>query len=123
MWPGLFEEIDGLKAYIDVDPALARIRGNTKIFKMILDAFLKDPEIEPLKKAIRAGELKEAASLAHKVKGVSANLSLTALNSKIVSIEAALEAGQSVGEDALASLDTELAATVEYINRLIAVLE
>jgi HPt (histidine-containing phosphotransfer) domain-containing protein len=119
----LFEEIAGLKAYIDVDSALARIRGNRKVFKMLLGAFLKDPEIEPLKEAIRAGDLKEAASLAHKVKGVSANLSLIALNKEIVAIESALKAGQSVGGDELAALDTALGATVDYINRLAAVLE
>jgi HPt (histidine-containing phosphotransfer) domain-containing protein len=119
----LYEEIDGLTAHIDVDSALARIRGNRKVFKMLLGTFLKNPEIEPIKKAILAGELKEAAGLAHKVKGVTANLSLTALNREIISIETALKTGQSVGEEELASLDTELNATVDYINRLIAVLE
>jgi HPt (histidine-containing phosphotransfer) domain-containing protein len=119
----LFEEIDGLKAYIDVDSALARIRGNRKVFKMLLGTFLKDPEIEPLKEAIRAGAAKEAAGLAHKVKGVSANLSLVALNKAIVEIEAALKAGQNVGEEGLAALDSALDATVGYINRLIPVLE
>jgi HPt (histidine-containing phosphotransfer) domain-containing protein len=123
MWLRLFEEIDGLKECIDVDSALARIRGNRKVFKMLLGTFLKDPEIEPLKQAVRAGELEEAASLAHKVKGVSANLSLTALNKAIVAIEASLKAGQSVGEQELAALDAKLAATADCINRLIPVLE
>jgi HPt (histidine-containing phosphotransfer) domain-containing protein len=123
MWLTLFEEIDGLKAYVDVDSALARIRGNRKVFKMLLGTFLKDPEIEPLKQAILAGDLKEAASLAHKVKGVSANLSLIALNKEIVAIESSLKAGQSVSGDELNSLDATLGKTVDYINRLAAVLE
>jgi HPt (histidine-containing phosphotransfer) domain-containing protein len=123
MWLNLFEEIDGLKAYIDAEAGLARIRGNRKIFKMLLGTFIKDPEIKPLIKAIRAGELSEAASLAHKVKGVTANLSLIALNKAIVAIESSLKAGQGVGEEELAFLNTELETTVEYINKLVAVLE
>lgn len=123
MWRFLFDEIEGLGAVIDAEAALARIRGNTKIFKMLLGTFLKNPEIEPLKQAVRVGDTKEAAGLAHKVKGVSANLSLIALNKAIIAIEAALKAGQDVGEPELAALDAELGKTVEYINKLVAVLE
>jgi HPt (histidine-containing phosphotransfer) domain-containing protein len=119
----LFEEIEGLKSYIDAEAGLGRIRGNRKVYKMVLGAFLKNPEIEPIKAAVRAGDSAEAKSLAHKVKGVSANLSLVALNKAVVEIETRLKAGQNVGEEELAYLDKELEATAEYINKLIAVLE
>ena len=119
----MFEEIAGLNAYIDAEAGLARIRGNTKVYKMILGSFLSNPEIEPLKAAVRAGDVKEAESAAHKVKGVSANLSLIALNKLVAEIDVRLKTGENVGEPELAALDAELGKTVEYINKLIDVLE
>jgi HPt (histidine-containing phosphotransfer) domain-containing protein len=119
----LFEEIKGLESYIEAASALGRVRDNRKLYKTLLLSFLRDPGVEPLVQAVRAGEIEEAAGLAHKLKGVAANLSLTALYRAVVNIEARLKAGFLPGQSELEFFLSEFEATVKYIEELNNVLE
>ncbi len=118
----MFEQIKGLELYCDVESALKRIMNNRAILKRLLGSFLKDPGVEPLLDAVRGKDTQEALSFAHKLKGVSANLSLTALNNRAAGIEAKLKAGETIGEDELEAFKTDLSNTTECINKLIDVL-
>ena len=65
--------------YINVDEALVRMRGNKKLYVKMLDLFLSVNEFTQFEEAIKQGDLNKAADVAHAIKGMTGNLSLTAL--------------------------------------------
>jgi len=73
--------------YIDVDDAVHRIGGNMDLYKRLLGRFVAGNHFDTLVDALNAGDMEEAAHLAHTLKGVSANLSLI----KVMSITTELE--------------------------------
>ena len=87
--------------YIDVDGALKRIGGNMGLFKKLLGRFIEGNNLEPLSEAAKSGNLEEAARLAHTLKGVSSNLSLT----KVAALSADIEQLFKNGGDFTACLD------------------
>ncbi len=64
---------------IDVDGGLARTRGNKKLYVRMLGMFLSGQEFDHFEAAITEGDLGKAGDAAHTLKGVTGNLSLTAL--------------------------------------------
>lgn len=74
----MFENLpaDEQKAYIDLDTALGRVRGNKKIFVRMLKLYLASEEFDGFEKAMEAGDTARAAEVAHAIKGMSANLGL-----------------------------------------------
>jgi len=65
------------REFLDIDEALERVRGNTKVYKALLNNFLKENKFEELKAAVFDNEYEKAYKLAHQIKGAVANLSLT----------------------------------------------
>lgn len=61
---------------VDVDKALARMKGNKDAYRNFLIEFFEDPDFEALKKEIAAGNAKSAFEYAHGLKGMAANLGL-----------------------------------------------
>ena len=66
-------------AYMNIDEALARVRGNKKLYKRMLQMFLQSAELPALEEAFAAQDYPRAAELAHAIKGMTGNLSLTCL--------------------------------------------
>ncbi|MDR1875886.1 MAG: Hpt domain-containing protein [Synergistaceae bacterium] len=104
-----------VKQYIDTEKALGRIRGNTKLFKTLLNTFLGSPHFEQMKKEIEAGDHEAAAKSAHAIKGVAANLSLVAVYDLSLSLEASLKAGSGV-EESFATFQNAYAETLKAID-------
>ncbi len=115
----MFEGIEGLELYCDVESALGRVMNNRAILKRLLGVYLKDPGVGPLLDAVRKDDTQEALSLAHKLKGVSANLSLTAVSRCAADIEAKLKTGKEIGESELKAFAGEFDKTAEYVSKLI----
>lgn len=67
------------KKYLDLESGLERVRGNKKLFRRMLDLFLKSAEFASLEEAIAADDHQKAEASAHSIKGVAGNLSLTLL--------------------------------------------
>ena len=65
--------------YINVNEALSRMRGNKKLYVKMLDLFLGVNEFAQFEEAIGKGDLNRAAEVAHTIKGMTGNLSMTAL--------------------------------------------
>ena len=65
-----------VKKYVDMDDALARVRGNTKLYRRMLQLFLDNKEVASMKENLNAGNLEQAATDAHTIKGMTGNLSL-----------------------------------------------
>jgi len=68
-----------MSEYIDEKEALARIRGNVKLYKRMLSLFLEGKENDDFEQAVAEGDLQKAGDLAHTIKGVAGNLSLKPL--------------------------------------------
>ena len=81
------------KEYIDSESALSRIGGNVALYKKLLKHYLNDSHIDALCAAIENGDAAETARLAHTIKGVSANLSLSKLRLVSTSIETDAKGG------------------------------
>lgn len=73
-------EIQQLKeAGIDVEASLERFLGNAELLKKFLRKFSEDQNFKKLELAIGCGDCEEAFVAAHTLKGVTGNLSMTAL--------------------------------------------
>ena len=70
--------IDALRAYsADVDDGLKRCMNNEGFYLKLVEKVAADPSFEQLKEAVEGGDLGRGFELAHALKGVTANLSLT----------------------------------------------
>ena len=63
--------------YIDTAEGLARIRGNEKIYARMLGLFQQSEEFGKFEEAIASGDMNAAADVAHAIKGMTGNLSLS----------------------------------------------
>jgi HPt (histidine-containing phosphotransfer) domain-containing protein len=88
-----------IKQYVDTEKALERIRGNKKLFKTLLMHFMNTKDqVAQLKQEVEANDREGAAKSAHAIKGVAANLSMTALYDQSVAFEALLKSGDDTTE-------------------------
>ncbi|MDR3288310.1 MAG: response regulator [Peptococcaceae bacterium] len=110
-------EMAALENYIQVEEALARLKGNKTIYKTLLNAFLKSPYWEQLCTQIEAKNLEEAAKTAHAIKGMAANLSLGEIYSVITLLEAQLKSGFDY-QESFEKLEGVMDQTVKYIKIL-----
>ncbi len=76
----------------DTDEAVARCMGNEEFYIQLVKKSLNDDHFAKLKEALSEGDLDEAFSAAHAIKGVVTNLSLTPLADPVVKITEALRA-------------------------------
>lgn len=107
-----------LKRYVDSEQALGRIRGNIKLFKMLLNTFVENSYFGQLQKEVETGEYEAAAKTAYAIKGASANLSLTAVYELSQSLEACLKSGENVAET-FAAFKTAYEETLRAIDIVI----
>jgi HPt (histidine-containing phosphotransfer) domain-containing protein len=68
-----------LKKYIDIDDALSRVRGNKSLYRKMLNLFLQNEEFAKLEQYLVEKDYEKAASSSHAIKGMTGNLSFTAL--------------------------------------------
>ncbi len=61
----------------DTDDGLKRCMNNEAFFLNLVGRVAQDPSFDGLKAAVEAGDLEKGFELAHALKGMSANLSLT----------------------------------------------
>ena len=61
----------------DTDEALKRCMNNEAFFLNLVGRVAKDASFDALKEAVDAGDLEKGFELAHALKGMTANLSLT----------------------------------------------
>ena len=85
--------IEKLKAFgADTEEGLGRCMNNESFYLSLVAKVLADDSVERLKAAIEAGNLDEAFTIAHTLKGSLGNLSLTPLFDAAVEITALLRA-------------------------------
>ncbi len=105
--------------YIDVEGGLARLRGNEKLFKKMLMMFLASEEMAKFEAAMAADEYAAAGDIAHAIKGMSGNLSLTKVYE--TSAELMVQLRQGPADAALlAEYREAIEKTLEYVKEYIA---
>ena len=70
----------------DTNDALERFMNNEQFYIMMVEKALKDDSLERLDSALKDGNLDEGFEIAHSLKGVLLNLSLTPLYEVVVEI-------------------------------------
>lgn len=79
--------IEKLKALgADAQEGLARCMGNEQFYLMLIEKALSDDSVERLEEAVKQGDLESGFEIAHSLKGVFGNLSLTPLYDAVVEI-------------------------------------
>ena len=108
-----------IKQYLNSEKALERIRGNTKLLKTLLTHFLATrSQFEQLQKEIAANDREAASKSVHALKGVAANLSMTALYDLCPPFEALLKTDSDASES-MASFGAAYEKTVECVNTIL----
>ena len=109
-----------IEQYVNVEKALLRMGIKVKLFKILLESFLQDTpsQFEQLQKEIEENNREAASKSVHALKGVAANLSLTALYDLCLSFEALLKTDVDISET-LASFNTVYKKTVECVNEIL----
>jgi two-component system sensor histidine kinase/response regulator len=77
---------DGV-VYVNMEEGLKRVVNNAKLYVKLLNKFKTDTNSEELLAAVQAGEYEKAQVMAHTIKGIAANLSLTELFKQSLELE------------------------------------
>ena len=101
--------------YVNLPDAMNRLRGNEKIYRTLLKTFDANTYMAELLSDIEKNDLETAAKTAHKIKGVTGNLSLDEAHSAIVLLESQLKNGLEY-QDALQKLGEVMQKTMEFVN-------
>ena len=108
--------------YVDVESALRLIRGNKKLYHRMLGMFLASEDYLALEESLAAGDNERSAHLAHSIKGVTGNLSMTPLFE--VSMQLMLELRQGSADAAtIEKYRQVLVATQDQVRIVMADLE
>jgi CheY-like chemotaxis protein/HPt (histidine-containing phosphotransfer) domain-containing protein len=103
------DELDGL-AGIDIDAALARLRGDRalllKLLRQVGRAHAEDAD--RIRAALDVGELEQARTMAHTLKGVAGNLSMGTLQRRAAALESGLAAALKTKQPNQPELETRL---------------
>ena len=110
--------IQEIKPYADVESGLARIRGNANLYLRMLGLVLQSEEFEKLEQALQLSDYEAAANVAHAIKGISGNLSLTMLFDDGTALMNELRQG-SPSEDTLAKYRDTLERTLAVVQDIV----
>ena len=105
--------------YIDQEDGKKRVMNNGKLYARLLGKFRDETALEPVFAALEAGNYEEAQGLAHTIKGITGNLSIKALNEKIVELEVQIKA-KSVNPQIIEEIREAFAATLPEVEKVIA---
>jgi len=104
--------------YIDFADGLKRVVNNTKLYVKLLAKFKSDNKLNDLEAAIASGDMEKARNVAHTIKGVAANLSLTELFKQSLALETQIKGG-AADPAQLDTVKTAFAKTIQEIDRII----
>ena len=79
--------LEKLRAFgANVEEGLQRCVGNEFLYLKLTEKAVRDPAFDDLREAVKNGDLERGFEIAHALKGVTANLSLTPLSAPISEI-------------------------------------
>ena len=105
--------------YINEEEGLKRVMNNKKLFTKLLTKFRAETSLNELFTLINAKDYEKAQIAAHTIKGLSGNLSLTALYEQSIAIEAQIKS-KSVANDAVDNIRACFDETLKAIDGVLA---
>jgi len=105
-------------AYVNVAEGLGRIKGNQRIYKMLMTSFLNNEQYAAFENDMTQNNIESAVKTIHAVKGIAANLSLTKLYEDVLVMEAQLKAGYFM-PDAYDNVQLSYKTTFEHVQKLV----
>lgn len=107
-----------ISKYVDLESALARVRGNKMLYGKMLGMFLASAEFAAFDKQMTEKDYAKAGETAHGIKGLTGNLGFTKLFETSNALMLQLREG-SYDENLLAEYYEALEKTREIVNELI----
>lgn len=104
--------------YINLQEALGRLGGNQALYVKLLGKFMQSTEFSAMEDALAQQDYAAAAEFAHAIKGITGNLSLTALFEYSTELMNQLRAG-APDPDTLAQYRDALEKTRQAVQQLI----
>jgi PAS domain S-box-containing protein len=102
---------------LDTDKAIRRLGGNLALYHRLLEQFTEHQNAGSLiRSALAQQDLKEAARIAHMIKGVAGNLGAEQLQLQAAELESLLRANNPAVEGPLQQFTTILQQTIDAIN-------
>jgi len=105
--------------YLDYADGIKRVMNNAKLYTKLLTKFRNDTNLDELETAVAEGNLEAAQGVAHTLKGVAANLSLTELFNQSLELETQIKAN-SIDPNQVEKLKAVFAATIIEVDRVVA---
>lgn len=105
--------------YINETEGLNRVMNNTKLFIRLLTKFKNTNNLNGILDALQARDYEKAQAAVHTIKGVAANLSLTALYEQSKSLEIEIKA-RDAKQDSLEKIKLCFAETLDAIDKVLA---
>ena len=105
--------------YVDFAEGVKRVMNNAKLYVKLLTKFKTDTNTDDLSAALAAGDLEKAQVLAHTIKGIAANLSLTELFKQVLELENQIKA-KTVDPNQFETVKTVFGDTILEVDKVIA---
>ncbi|MDR2786385.1 MAG: Hpt domain-containing protein [Treponema sp.] len=107
------------RVYVDEADGIKRVMNNTKLYVRLLTKFKNENNLNDLNSFLGAGDLEKAQAAAHTIKGIAANLSLTALFQQSLEIETQIK-NKAVDQGTVDSLNGIFAETLAEVDKVLA---
>jgi HPt (histidine-containing phosphotransfer) domain-containing protein len=104
--------------YINETEGLGRVMNNAKLYARLLTKFKNTNNLNGIFEALQAGNYEKAQIAIHTIKGIAANLSLSALYEQSKILELEIKA-QAVQPDSLANIQTCFTETLSAIEKVL----
>ncbi|MGI6152925.1 MAG: Hpt domain-containing protein [Christensenellaceae bacterium] len=104
--------------YINKEEGLSRVRGNEKLYGKMLQMFLNSKEFDALDESLKTDDLTRSAEIAHGIKGMTGNLSLTLLFETSTQLMNELRSGKK-DEATVAAYQDAYGKTRELVEALL----
>ena len=104
--------------YLDFSDGIKRVMNNTKLYVRLLGKFRNDTKLDELEAAMAEGDLERAQSIAHTIKGLAANLSLTELFKQSLELETQIKT-KIVDPSQMELLKITFDATIIEVDKVI----
>jgi HPt (histidine-containing phosphotransfer) domain-containing protein len=105
--------------YVNYDEGVKRVMNNAKLYVKLLTKFKTDTNLDELISALAAADYEKAQGVAHTIKGVAANLSLSELFKQTLELETQIKA-KSVNPDQIETVKTAFSETIKEVDKVIA---
>ena len=120
--PKQYSNLDALMPFLNVKRGLENLRGNAKLYAVLLRSYQKNDMLAKIQEALSSGDFKEAIQYSQALKSISANIALDDLRNKMGALEESLRS-LTIDDVLLEKLCISTEETRKFVPDLIHALE